>query len=512
MKLEKRVSLVWCLVAGIYLVFMSFGTLVIKNKYEEQKRAKEESKIEALIGYYLSSKEETLMKIVTTHSYWSEFRSAVLKRDTLWIAENAAEYLLEGYDIDSVYILSENSGYSEIKGEISAKDYNSLSSAEIESGRSKLVFINNRIYLLCWAPIADNERQNPIGTYFIGGRVELDELTEFLRGVSFIPISVELQKETGSDKKVIIPLNREINLAVGYELPEFEKNIKQVFIYIVGGVVFVSLLLFGIFLKYIKSITTQISKVVGSIGLISNGDYSETVTLGRSDEAVVLAESINKLSQSIRDKVKEIEEGYNDSLKLLIKTVEVNDNYTKGHSERVAYFSKALGKVVGYKEIDTLEQGALLHDIGKIATPKSVLNKRGKLSPCEYEIIKSHPGEGEKILGVAPSFMKIKELVLCHHERVDGSGYPMGIRGDEIPLGARIIAVADVFDSITSDRPYRRALDLPEALAVMKKEGKKGLDNRLVEEFLLIAEELYKKEKTLGETGRLSIEKEKNIV
>jgi len=498
MRLQKKVLLFWCIISGIYVAIMAWGTLAIQEKYMTHRREREEGKIEALVDQYLVSKKDTLMKIVTSHSYWTEFRNALLGKDTPWIAENTSEYLLDGYDIDMVFTFSEKSKYEKSWGKVSEGDYSSLKNiTKVKSEGSELILIDSGIYLICWAPIMDNNQQNPVGTYFIGERVELSELTEFLRIFSFIPVSVEIQEKEGKNENLILPLTDEVDLKIKYQLSEFEEKLKLLFLYMMGGVVLVSLLLFGIFMKYIKGITTKISKVVGSIGLVSNGGYSNSVTLGNSDEAVILADSINRLSRSIREKIAKVEEGYNDSLRLLIKTVEVNDYYTRGHSERVAFFSKALGLAVGYKEIKTLEQGALLHDIGKIATPKSILNKKGKLSDSEYEVVKIHPESGEKILGVVPSFSTIKELVLCHHERVDGSGYPKGLKGDEIPLGARIIAVADVFDAITSDRPYRKALELKEALVIMKKEGEKGLDKKLVGEFLLIAEKVYKREERL---------------
>lgn len=524
MKLGKKVSLVWWLVTGVYVVVMAMGTLAVQNKYMTWIRKREEGKIEALVDQYLVSKKDTLMKIVVSHSYWTEFRDELIDGNTHWIAENTSEYLLDGYDIDSVYVFSEKSNYEKVWGEFLESDFSRLKDLfKIKKEGSELVIINNNIYLMGWAPIADNNRRDPIGMYLIGEKIELSDLTEFLRIFSFIPVSIEIYKGPESSQGLTIPLADEISLRVGYQLPEFEKKIKLMFLYIMGMVALVTLLLFGIFMKYIRRSTDRISKIIAGIERISKGDYTHPVILGETDEEILLAGSINKLSWSIREKIIKEKEGYNDSLRLLIKTMEVKDYYTRGHSERVAFFSKAMGMAMGYEDIDALEEGALLHDIGKIAIPQSILNKKGKLTDSEYEIIKLHSVEGEKILREVPSFLKIKDLVLYHHERVDGSGYPKGLVGDEIPLGARIIAVADVFDAITSDRPYRKALELEEALTVMKKERGKGLDKNLVNEFLHIAEDIYIKEKMLRniksekrefqeEVKKIFIEKEENIV
>lgn len=169
--------------------------------------------------------------------------------------------------------------------------------------------------------------------------------------------------------------------------------------------------------------------------------------------------SINdELSQS-KDK---LEKAYLESIETLRYTVEAKDNYTKGHSDRVSGYSVLIGQKLGLPESDikTLRIGGLFHDIGKIGISDSILLKNGKLTDEEFTEIKKHPLIGEKIISNAEIFKNIIPIVLFHHERFDGKGYPYGLADKDIPFLARIVAVADAFDAMTSKRSYRDELDL----------------------------------------------------
>ncbi|MDQ7093756.1 HD-GYP domain-containing protein [Desulfosporosinus sp. PR] len=151
---------------------------------------------------------------------------------------------------------------------------------------------------------------------------------------------------------------------------------------------------------------------------------------------------------------------FHDIIECLAAALEAKDLYTSGHSSRVGDMSFDLGRFMGLKgsELEDLHIAAHLHDIGKMGIAESILNKSGKLLPHEWEQIKKHPEIGYNILSKSKRLLKIAEIVLHHHERWDGSGYPYGLKGDKIPLGSRIIGVADSVDAITSARPYRKAM------------------------------------------------------
>lgn len=155
---------------------------------------------------------------------------------------------------------------------------------------------------------------------------------------------------------------------------------------------------------------------------------------------------------------------FHDIIECLAAALEAKDLYTSGHSTRVGDMSFDLARAMGLKgsELENIHIAAHLHDIGKMGIPENILNKRGKLLPHEWAEIQRHPEIGYKILAKSKGLQKIAEIVLHHHERWDGSGYPHGLREDKIPLGSRIIGVTDAIDAITSVRPYRKAMSWEE--------------------------------------------------
>ncbi len=178
---------------------------------------------------------------------------------------------------------------------------------------------------------------------------------------------------------------------------------------------------------------------------------------------------------------KELEETYLSTIKILVSTIEAKDSYTKGHTERVAEYASMLAEEMGLdkKEIDVVRFGAALHDIGKLGIYEDILNKPGELTKQEWMMVRSHPEVGANIIKNMKFLESACDLVEHHHERLDGSGYPHGLRDGEISTGARIVAVADSFDAMTSDRPYRGGLSVIEALKELEKQYDK-FDERVI--------------------------------
>ena len=176
------------------------------------------------------------------------------------------------------------------------------------------------------------------------------------------------------------------------------------------------------------------------------------------------------------------------TLKALARAVDAKSSWTAGHSERVANLALQIGRALNLdvNELENLHRAALLHDIGKLGVPVAVLDKPGKLNDEELRMIKSHSTLGARILEPIKAYADIIPMVLQHHERFDGKGYPDGLRGEEIELGARILAVADVFDALKSDRPYRTGLSLERVSELIFQEGGRQFDSRVVEAFLTI--------------------------
>jgi len=177
---------------------------------------------------------------------------------------------------------------------------------------------------------------------------------------------------------------------------------------------------------------------------------------------------------------------YMDTVKALCQAVEAKDPYTRGHSQRVSELAYKLGKrlKLSWRSLENLRFSGMLHDIGKIGIDENILNKPGKLTNDEYDKIKLHPAIGSKIIKEIDFLRESADIVLYHHEHYDGSGYPTGRKKEEIPIEASILCVVDVFDALTSDRPYRKAMTEEEAIEVIRRESGTLFNPRVANEFI----------------------------
>jgi HD-GYP domain-containing protein (c-di-GMP phosphodiesterase class II) len=182
--------------------------------------------------------------------------------------------------------------------------------------------------------------------------------------------------------------------------------------------------------------------------------------------------------------------GFQGTVTALALAIESRDKYTGGHTKRVLDFALAAGRRLGLKagDLENLKLSAILHDVGKIGVPDAVLNKPGKLDDDEFKVMKRHPKIGATIMGKIPFLGPILDGMRYHHETLDGRGYPYGLRGDEIPLQARIVAVADAFDAMTSNRPYSSGRPVEKAVAELRRCSGTQFDGEVVEAFVAALE------------------------
>ena len=205
-------------------------------------------------------------------------------------------------------------------------------------------------------------------------------------------------------------------------------------------------------------------QVLGVIEVLNKRDGS---VFGEPDlEAVVSVATAAAMAIENTRLHQTILEAYKNTIGALAGAVDAKDQCTRGHSRRVMEYTIRAGAVLclAADELETLEYAGILHDVGKIAIDSCILNKPGPLTPAEWDIIHTHPSIGANLLAGIPFLEKASELVLCHHEKYDGKGYPNGLRGEEIPLGARLIAVAEAYDAMTTDHCYRSALPIDAAV------------------------------------------------
>ena len=209
-------------------------------------------------------------------------------------------------------------------------------------------------------------------------------------------------------------------------------------------------------------------------------------------EAEILSYIADSATVAINNQLYErrLEESYLATIRALAMAIEAKDPYTRGHSERVAELSVRVAERMGLPEdeLRVLRFAGTLHDVGKIGVPGSVLTKPGRLTAEEFEQIRQHPVIGEKMIREAEFLTEARDIVRQHHERPDGTGYPDGLKGDEICLGARIMALADAYDAMTTDRTYRKAMAPEEAIEEMKRVSGSQFDPDYLEVFLSVIE------------------------
>jgi len=256
-------------------------------------------------------------------------------------------------------------------------------------------------------------------------------------------------------------------------------------------------------------------KLTLSIGIANyprNAENKEGL-IRAADQALYKAKFMNKnkvevyfsVLDELKDKINHSEQELFNSVRTLISIINAKDRYTFGHSERVTAYAVALARrlMLSEEEISTLKYGAFLHDVGKIEIDRYVLNKEANFSEKEWELIKQHPVWGAEILKPLFSLRAVIPVVLYHHENFDGTGYPSGLKGEEIPLLARIIRIVDSFDAMTTDRSYKKAVDPSCALNELIRFSGKYYDSRLVAEFVEFIREEILNQKTLSLDNKL---------
>jgi putative nucleotidyltransferase with HDIG domain len=237
-------------------------------------------------------------------------------------------------------------------------------------------------------------------------------------------------------------------------------------------------------------------------------DSEDLAIIGTISRHIAVALYNHKLLVSIRRKAeenrrlyRELRDTYQNTIKAFAAAIDLKDAYTKGHSDRVARYSEAIAREMGVEgqELEHISVAAYLHDIGKIVVDRAIINNPRPLTEREFKELNTHVVTGYEILSsINRPWNEIAYMTKCHHERVDGKGYPQGLRGDQIPLGARIVTVADSFDAMMTDRPYRSRLPLETALGELKRNAGRQFDPDVICAFCrLVVREIT------GETPRV---------
>lgn len=263
-----------------------------------------------------------------------------------------------------------------------------------------------------------------------------------------------------------------------------------------GQVLFISIiaalfvLVIGFFLA--RELTAPVRDLATGAQRVADGDFAQTIKVRAYTERTELGElatSFNSMSAQLQQHIQDLERAADENKQLFIGTVKAlaaaidgKDPYTRGHSERVARYSTAIAETLNLPadEIEKIRISALLHDVGKIGVDDKILKKPGQLTDDEFQLMKQHPLIGYKIMSLIPQMKDYLEGILKHHEAINGTGYPQGLTAENIPLQARIIAVADTFDACTTERPYQKAMHTQEALLILQKYTGTRYDPRVI--------------------------------
>ncbi len=245
--------------------------------------------------------------------------------------------------------------------------------------------------------------------------------------------------------------------------------------------------------RYAQPLTTK-DELLGVLELFSRSSFEpdhewlEFLKL-IAQQAVIAIERVFMI-EKLEKANTELLKAYDETIEALVYAIDLRDEETEGHSKRVASLTVEIAKeFMNEEELVHVYRGALLHDIGKLAVPDHILRKPGRLSDEEWKIIKMHPVYAYEMLSKIEYLKPALDIPYCHHERYDGTGYPRGLKKEEIPLAARIFAVVDVYDALTHDRPYRKAWSRQQAIEYIKEESNKQFDPKVVEVFLRVIEE-----------------------
>ena len=226
---------------------------------------------------------------------------------------------------------------------------------------------------------------------------------------------------------------------------------------------------------------------------IARGNYQHRVEIRARNEIGDLASNFNVMSGEIEKAVENLKKSAHEnhllfinSVRMLAAAIDAKDPYTRGHSERVARYAIAIGKNLNLppKDMNNLRISALLHDVGKIGIDDRILRKPGALSDEEFEVMKGHPDKGAAIMGGVAQLIDIIPGMKYHHEKWAGGGYPDGLQGESIPMQARIVAIADTFDAMTTNRPYQKAMELSYVIEKIKSFGGNRFDPKVVDAFV----------------------------
>ncbi len=503
----RRYSTLFTLIIVVGCIVVLTGVQVITVQNFDNYILSYEEKIDDRINLYMKNLKRDLKQAIETNAYWTDAIEHIDTMDDEWLNENATSYILEMdlFNMDYILVTDENLIYTQESGG-EYKDVLLLDEYIIDSLHNNNVnqfykSIGDELLLVVSSPFLDNDLQNPTGLYVCIKRLDSQFLKELQN--DFDEGLKEVQISNDGANQLSVSTRKELHIF--FDFPENRSQMEFLFdlseIYdmffvqrnhLVFSILIVALIVILAIVTLIYILVKRIKKIIDGVEKISKGNYDYKIQTDKGKylyELNELTRDVNKMSSDIKEHLSEIDDGYNEMVNVIINAVEINDAYTSQHNVDVGKYSRIIAEEIGFEKIDDVVIASKLHDIGKISIPGHILNKTSKLTIEEFEIIKIHPLKGYQIIEHLDYFEEIKLGVKHHHEKFDGSGYPDGLKGDEIPMMAQIISIADVYDAITSDRSYRKGLTHQNATEIIKEGSGSQFNPLIVNAFLNRADE-----------------------
>ncbi|MDA3932462.1 MAG: HD domain-containing protein [Tenericutes bacterium] len=478
------------LIITILVMFMTYnqGTEVFEK---EEKLRKEES-----VEFFINDMYSELMILTRAHAYWTFANDAVKTDDLDWVSINLTQYLSEeDFEIDALLIVKEDEtivdsfGFDETVIE-NTNLYERILNDNTQE--NSLLWIDGELFIFAGMPLANDDATDKNGVFLLGKTIT-GQLLDYL--ISIVePESIENfhlyadESEFSSEPQnftITIP-SIDDSLIIETRLTYTLANYIKEHLIINTILIVTSLFVINSAIYFIATLIAAKHRKILIQGMdsihLSNHNFPR-IPKNKIIEFDLIGQKVNSMLDRIELNYEQLSKKNIEIVQLLSRANEINDLYTREHSDYVSKICGVIGEKLNVSNIDELLLSAQLHDVGKVFIPLTILNKKGKLTEDEFNEIKKHPKYGYSILDGISNFDHINEGVLYHHEKYNGGGYPEGLKGKEIPLFARIIAVADVFEALTADRPYRDAYLKEEALNIMKKQ-KEQYDPEIFKIFL----------------------------
>jgi putative nucleotidyltransferase with HDIG domain len=495
----------------IELVGMFF---IMNDTIDEVEHIYLEAKHKAL-DKILQDEVASMVLLIKDYTQWDDLYNNISVKDYEWSYDNATGFLVEdqSYYVDFVYVEGVINDYHEYYG--SLDDQSQITESALYNKLTKnntiisdKVIIDGEVYIIAGGPIVKSsdlgKRFGYNGYYILGRKISDSYISQKLAlnlpSNEYMGLNNLVDKTFDSLRnKNLARLDYEIvdmnsnpikNLKVYFNLEDYNKNYYSFYFHTIAVTGMVALVVLVGVLYILRKSFIVIQQAIEGVDRVATGDYGYKIDETSYYEINEVIRHVNLMGVKIQDKILKLQEHNIETMGILIHAVEEKDLYTRGHSERVKDIALIIAKEMDAIDIDLLEQAAILHDIGKIGIHDDILNKPGKLTHEEYELIKEHPEKGERILSSSSRMSKVARIVRQHHEWYDGSGYPDGIQGEEIYIEARIISVADAFDAITSKRPYRSAKSFKTGIEIIMQSKGSQFDPRVVDAFLKSDEEI----------------------